>query len=50
MAYSPIPYQLDCGYFPEDAQLKGNWCPECDGVTAIYKEDWEQILSSDDGM
>ena len=50
MAYSPIAFQLDCGYFSETKQVLGNWCPKCGGVTAMYKEDWVQILSSHDGM
>ncbi|XP_028398200.1 N-acetyl-beta-glucosaminyl-glycoprotein 4-beta-N-acetylgalactosaminyltransferase 1-like [Dendronephthya gigantea] len=44
MAYSPVPFQLECGHFPESTPLNGHWCPECAGVTAMYKEDWEQIL------
>jgi hypothetical protein len=50
MGYSPLPYQLDCGYFPEVAEVKGQWCSECWGVTAFYKEDWQKILSTDIGM
>jgi hypothetical protein len=50
MGYSPLPYQLDCGYFPEAGEVKGQWCSECWGVTAFYKEDWQQILSTDIGM
>ena len=50
MAYSPTVFQLDCGYFPENKQVLGNWCQKCEGVTAMYKEDWVQILSSHDGM
>lgn len=45
MAYSPVSFQLECGHFPESTSLDGHWCPECAGVTAMYKEDWEKILS-----
>lgn len=47
MAYSPVPYQLNCGYFPGSEPVKGNWCAQCRALLALYKEDWERVLRSE---
>lgn len=47
MAYSPVPFQLDCGYFPGSEPFKGEWCPECGGLLALFKRDWNMILTDE---
>ena len=47
MAYSPIPYQLECGYFPDRRRVKGEWCAKCGSLLSLYKHDWNRILTDE---